>query len=152
MTGSSKQIQDGLINNVIICRELPFYVRLDVLPFIIVYFILFCAAHSKSNETKVTVLVVVPFVLVCHLILFLTTQWSVELRRRIGFIEATDVLKSTHVHVLASKHVGEDRIVPIVHESNTKESNDFSVGTFKFHLWSSYFEFQKVRYFRFFKA
>ena len=52
MTGSSKQIQDGLINNVIICRELPFYVRLDVLPFIIVYFILFCAAHSKSNETN----------------------------------------------------------------------------------------------------
>ena len=78
--------------------------------------------------------------------LFLLTQWSVSLRRIVGFGVVNDLCQCTHVHVNASKNVGEDKIVPMMRIQSSSTSNEFGINTFKLHLWNLFFEFQKVKY------
>lgn len=55
--------------------------RLDVGPFVVLYLAVYhCVWHwdVKDGWGKVVVLVALPIVLVCHLLVFLSTQWSVR--------------------------------------------------------------------------
>lgn len=147
MKRKSFSVHDGLIDSVTLCTEIPFFLRYDVLPFAISYLVLYLSLYVvKDSYAELFVLILIPCVLLTQLVLFLVNQWSVKLRRLVGFREATDVMQCSHVHVVAGKNAGEDRIVPMIQTSSANDCNEFSLQTLKFQLWNAYFEFQKVKY------
>lgn len=73
--------------------------RLDVGPFVVPYLAIYhCVWHwdVKDGWGKVVVLVALPMLLVCHLLVFLSTQWSVRCmclvsQRRVASIDRAEV-------------------------------------------------------------
>lgn len=57
--------------------------RIDVGPFVLAYFVIFCCIWHLQPEVlqgggKFIVLLALPTVLACHLLVFLGTQWSIR--------------------------------------------------------------------------
>ena len=151
-----KRINDSLIEKIQLVCIIPFYLRYDVLPFFVIYVILFSVAQIQASKptssnpygnVNMFAMIAIPCTLFIQLVLFLVSQWSVKLCRMIGYTNTTDIMKATHVHVCAAKNAGADRIVRMVHTAHTNTSGtEFYLDSFRFQIWFSYFEFQKVRY------
>lgn len=142
----SRLVGDGLVQSLKTLHVLPFYLRLDVLPFSCAYILCFASYEiSFSPSTQTVSLVALPVLLVFHLLLFLFIQGSVRVRQWVGYREVSDVRSCSHVLVAAVKNAGEDRILEL-HHSDKQRAQEFSVGSMQFVRSSLFFEYQKVKY------
>lgn len=90
--------------------------RLDVGPFALLYLGVYwgiwsCHEREGSGWGQAVVLVLLPVVLVCHLLVFLSTQWSVRFmclvsQRRVASIEDAEVGKTWDVAKVYGAVVG----------------------------------------------
>ena len=140
---------DDLIDSVILCKIFPFYLRWDVLPFVISYSILFTMVQFVQRPSLLFtfVLITIPILLSFHLFLFLLSESSVSVKRFLGFVKVKEVSQASHAYVKAAKNVGQDRIVSIIHlDQSLSKPTEFKLSDFKISTLNSYFEFQKVKY------
>jgi predicted membrane protein len=129
----TKFIGDGLVEAIQTLQIIPYYMRLDVLPFVLIYMALFTLNHTTTDPRyRLAFLVAIPCVLLLHLLLFLFVQGSVFVRAYVGYYKSDQVHKSSHVLVSAAKNAGEDRIVSIHHADLKKPLDAFTVGSFQF--------------------
>lgn len=96
---ASLYISDKAVVDVVPYAARHVLLRLDVGPFALLYLAVYwCIWRWDVNDGwgKVVVLVVLPAVLVCHLLVFLSTQWSVRFmclvsQWRVASIDQTQV-------------------------------------------------------------
>lgn len=92
-------VSDKMVVNVVPYAARRAVLRLDVGPFALLYFaVYFCIWQwdTKEGTGKIVALMVLPIVLVCHLLVFLCTQWSVRFnclvsQRRVASIDGAEV-------------------------------------------------------------
>jgi len=145
----SRLVEDGLVRSLRSLSALPFYLRLDVAPFAVVYCALFTAYELNVDPSVQTViLIALPVTLAIQLLLFLLAQGSVHVQQAIGYTQNPDIRRCSHVLVTAAKNVGEDRIVQLYQSvcSSDRLISEFQIGTIQFVHSCLFFEFQKVRY------
>lgn len=135
--GINTIIKDGLIDEIILYENKSPLMRLDVFPFVILYFLstlmilsvdLFPSSSSeglhdgeKLANLKLAGLILFPIVLVGHLLVFLYAQSSLTVRCFLGKRRIDDIHDETHqhsdrtiyVHVVTNKTIGNDRIVKL---------------------------------------
>jgi cation-transporting ATPase 13A1 len=148
------EINDGLIDHVILYRAYLWWMRFDVLPFFFLYLILFILAINENVDFininydigmkwSLVGIIAIPIILTLHLFLFLLSQYSVELRCRIGHKEVQSISNAQYIHVKSSKNAGNERIVKVF---RTLLSGKVTVAGKEFEVSGEYFEFQKVSY------
>lgn len=150
---NSMKITDGLIESVTLYRSYYWLSRWDVIPFIIVYALLFIALFSNIDNFRIFGFISIPVALFLHLLLFLLSQWSISLQCKLGNYIVKDVNNAELVHVTTSVNGGNDRIVPLIrhNKSNTsiKKNKDneilsVTVADMNYKIPTEYFIFQKV--------
>lgn len=82
---ASVYISDKAVVEVVPYASRHTLLRLDVGPFALLYFAIYACIWEhwplvlqEGGWSKVVVLVALPVVLMCHLLLFLSTQWSIR--------------------------------------------------------------------------
>ena len=183
MSSQAKIVEDGLVRQVHLLRPIHWYLRWDVLPFFIAYTLLFIILltanifrrqYSVINVTIVqevnghnsdsdlsslrvrVALIALPILLSGQVLLFLLSQWSMRLKTRLGFRPCTSVQAATHAHVVAAKHAGQDRIVPLQFQPPTElllpgsslalREHRVQIAGSKYGMSELRFDFQKVVY------
>jgi hypothetical protein len=137
--GINTVIKDGLIDEIVLYENKAPLMRLDVFPFVILYFISTLLILSpnvfpdsdgeQAAALKLTGLILFPIILVGHLLVFLYAQSSLTFRcllgkRRIDDFHEVPFDATIYVHVITNKTVGHDRIVkfernqPLINASN----------------------------------
>ena len=130
----NKMVHDDLIEKLVYYKAYSNVLyRLDVWPFLLLYFTFFVLLQvyiepyhhtMKTNVTTVSIdrpstmiiyigLIGWPITLVIHLILFLLSQWSITMRCCLGYCATSNIDQADFVHVSAAKHAGNDRLVEI---------------------------------------
>lgn len=136
-------VNDGVIQTVTPCVPIDWKFRLDVLPFVIGYFIFFFLTAFK--ETLVLSIYLIPAFLLVHLLLFLISQWSLSLKQILGYKVVKNISEATFVFVIAARNMGKNRVEQLHHRSRPQASNLVIAGT-SFEHHSLYFEFQNILY------
>eukprot|EP01041_Mallomonas_annulata_P003195 gene3195-6306_t len=145
MSSSLIKIDDGLVKHVEMFARLSWYMRWDVLPFMISYPTLFGAALHNNESVKTFGLVTIPIILCVHIFLFLISQWSVHIKCVLGHRTVRDIKDAQYLHVIAAKNAGKDRVVKLSRIPKIL-NGEVSIAGSKFSLSSDEFEFQKVTY------
>lgn len=111
-------IQDGLIESITLYKPKLWFLRLDVLPFILTYVI---ASYFilQDGELKFPALIAFPIGLTAQLFVFLLAQSSVAFRCFIGKTRVTDIKEAVDIHVRAAKNAGKDRLVNLLKMNNS---------------------------------
>jgi manganese-transporting P-type ATPase len=113
--------------------------------------------NNLNNPLVRCVLVGIPVLLMSQVILFLLSQWSTTLKSNIGYQSVTTVIMATHLHVVASKNAGNDRIVAVERISDeakegqplsmvSKAEKKVEIAGSKYFLLSTRFKFQQMIY------
>lgn len=149
MVDGAKTISDGLIEKVTLYRSYFWLLRWDVLPFSVVYSLLFAASFSKDDILRAAGFICLPVALSAHLLLFLLSQWSVNLKCKLGNYVVKYVNQAELVHVTAATNAGNDRIVPLIRQSGKRNEDiqqSVNVAGNTYTVPTEYFVFQKVTY------
>ena len=140
--------------------------RLDVWPFIIGYLTLFHFlyhadiystdyAKELANEIEDPSLELkmalfgIPVLLSLQVLIFLVSQWSMSLKCSLGYVSVKTIPEANMVHVVAAKNAGKDRIVPVMMikvDPKQPKAMEVSIANTKYHCYTKFFEFQKVKY------
>ena len=144
----TKTISDGLIEKVTLYRSYYWLLRWDVLPFSVVYSILFAASFSKDENLCIASYVALPIALSLHLLLFLLSQWSINLQCKLGNYVVKHINQAELVQVTTAVNAGNDRIVPLIRQSKKNDGFEQSVKVAgnTYRVPAEYFVFQKVTY------
>lgn len=149
MVDGSKTISDGLIDKVTLYRSYFWLLRWDVLPFSTAYSLLFAASFSSNDSLCAAGFICLPITLSAHLLLFLLSQWSINLQCKLGNYKVKHVNQAELVHVTTATNAGNDRIVPLVRQSgkrNEDTQQSVNVAGNIYTVPTEYFVFQKVTY------
>lgn len=143
---STKVVSDGLIEKITFYQTISGLYRYDVLPFLIVYSILFSCALSSKQHIMYFGLISLPISFSLHIVLFLLAQWSVKVRAKIGNKETSSIHTANSVHVTAAKNAGKDKLVNILRIQNLPDNRDITIAGKTFNISDERLEFQKVTY------
>ena len=149
MVIGSRTISDGLIEKVTLYRSYHWFLRCDVVPFSVAYSVLFASSFSEDNNLRIISFICLPIALVIHLMLFLLSQWSINLQCRLGNYVVKHVSQAEVVHVTTSTNAGNDRIVPLLRQSGKRNEDiqqSVQVAGNNYSIPVEYFVFQKVTY------
>ncbi|CAM9985872.1 unnamed protein product, partial [Ectocarpus fasciculatus] len=94
--------------------------RLDVGPFALLYLAVYWAIWSldtKGGWGQAVVLVALPCVLACHLLVFLSTQWSIRFMCLVSQWRVASIDRAESVRVVPAKHCGSAELVPLQRRS-----------------------------------
>lgn len=99
MTAASVYISDKVVVDLVPYAARRTAFRLDVAPFVLLYLGVYLGIwnlNPKDGWGQVVVLGLLPGVLVCHLLVFLSTQWSIHFmclvsQRRVASIDLAEV-------------------------------------------------------------
>lgn len=141
---STKPIGDGVIDKVTLYKPITWLLRYDVAPFFVAYTILFSACSQDLFGFRLLCLITLPLVLSLHLTLFLLSQWSIELKCKLGNRIVDDISKAEIVLITAAKNVGKNKIETL-RRANTKNVG-VKIADIDYSLHNITFEFQKVLY------
>lgn len=149
MGTGSKIVNDGLVESVTLYRSYFWLLRWDVLPFAMLYSVLFAASFSNDTSLRIVGFICLPIALSVHLLLFLLSQWSISLQCKLGNYLVKDVNQAELVHVKTALNAGNDRIVQLTRRSRKRDDDVQQFVTIagnKYLVPSEYFVFQKVTY------
>lgn len=151
-------VGDSLVRRVRLLKPLPWFLHLDVYPFIILYAVGFYLAHPASSllypynpDTPYSVyagLVLLPSSFALHLLVFLLAQNSVEVRSWLGYRDVSDVSAAQNVLVYAAINAGNNRLVKLQSIGGIKEGMEVDINVLgkSFPITRNRLEFQKVTY------
>jgi hypothetical protein len=148
---ASMLISDGLIEEVTLYRSYFWLFRWDVIPFSLIYSILFCITFYKDDGLRITGFVGLPITLSVHLLLFLLSQWSTNLQCKLGNYIVKNVDQAEFVHVTTAANAGNNRVVRLVRQSGERnEENIYPlsviVAGITYQVPTEFFVFQRVTY------
>ncbi|CAM9667564.1 unnamed protein product, partial [Heterosigma akashiwo] len=97
-------------------QRLPWFLRLDVLPFCAVYFICHWQIWNQSADSGIghPVFFILPVVLSLHLLVFLFCRWRVSAKVSVGFRRARTLADTHWVRVIPFPNHGTETVVPMV--------------------------------------
>eukprot|EP00276_Gloeochaete_wittrockiana_P023948 CAMPEP_0184365734 /NCGR_PEP_ID=MMETSP1089-20130417/150349_1 /TAXON_ID=38269 ORGANISM="Gloeochaete wittrockiana, Strain SAG46.84" /NCGR_SAMPLE_ID=MMETSP1089 /ASSEMBLY_ACC=CAM_ASM_000445 /LENGTH=1238 /DNA_ID=CAMNT_0026707081 /DNA_START=169 /DNA_END=3882 /DNA_ORIENTATION=- len=134
-TGSTPLVESKAIKNLSLHRPLSKPLRLDVLPFVLLYIADLCLALIfPAYHTPI--LIGLPIIGLLHLLAFLVTHWSIEFRCFVTARKVKDVDLATFVKIVPTPHHGKKTICPLERSSLKDDQKDAGI----------YFSFQKRRY------
>lgn len=142
---STKVVNDGLIQQVVLYKPVFWLFRLDVFPFVSSYAIFFGMCFT-TGKLQYVGLIALPILFAIHLFLFLLAQWSVKVRCRLGYSIVGDVSKAETVHVIAAHNAGMDRLVKLLSNSYFSEAKSVRIVQKEFAITRERIDFQKVVY------
>lgn len=143
---SAKIVADGLIEQALLYRPVFWLFRLDVLPFVCMYSVLFVCALSKISTYVFFGLITLPIVFALHLFLFLMAQWSVKVRCMLGYSLVSDVKAAQVVRVTAAQNAGADRMAKLAANTYLSETISVNILGKAYSISKERLEFQKVTY------
>lgn len=120
----------SLVESVSLLAPRPFYLRLDTLPFALVYVILFWQSS----------IVLIPIVLSCHLLLFMIARSFTDMHAALSHSLVT-IQTASKILVHATKNSGRNKIVDL---SRSSAKGSVSIANSTFEIKPTRFEFQKV--------
>lgn len=136
-------IADDFIESVTPCIPIQWWMRYDVLPFLIIYSTLFSLSLSKS--TFHIALFGIPSILLLHNLIFLLSQWSFSIKMKLGYSEVRNIEQAQFVFVKARKNMGKDKVEPLYRRNRRGQANIIIGGT-KFDFNILFFQFQNIIY------
>lgn len=141
------EVEDEIIESVVLCRPRFWMTRLDVLPFAVLYLILFSPfllGHKDLFVLKSS-LFAIPIVLLAQLALFLVVQFSIDLQAFVGHYKVQEISQALTVLVRTTKNSGNSSIVTLFHRQSCPK-NPIDICGQTFYLEERFFEFQKLIY------
>jgi len=146
---STKIVADGLIQQATLYKPRYWLFRLDVLPFVISYTVLFTLTtiSAEADQSLLYVgLITLPIVFSLHLLLFLLAQWSVKIRCTLGYQIVTDIHQADMIHVTAAQNAGKDKLCKLSTNKHFATAKGVEVIEKKFMITRERLDFQKVHY------
>lgn len=157
-------MDDRLLARSRLLKARLWWARLDVMPFVTLYVLCFSfiawslGVDRAENDVvvaqlQVFVSVLLPVCLALQMLLFLTSQWSVNVEVTLGYVSASKLSEARYVLAYAAENAGKDRIVPLRRKdladyglSGDGKSISFPLLGQTHLVRSEFFEFQKVVY------
>ncbi|KAL0210547.1 hypothetical protein RCL1_004983 [Eukaryota sp. TZLM3-RCL] len=109
-------------------KKRPLFQRIDFLPFLLAYFIVFPFIFFRG--IRLVFFISLPSVVFLHLLVLLFEQWSLRVRASITY-KRCKLSEASHAVVLAQPHCGSSSLCPISFSSNY--SFDYHKTTFIFN-------------------
>jgi cation-transporting ATPase 13A1 len=105
-------VDDPLVARVALYKPRHTLLRLDVVPFVVLYSILhgWCFVAPSAPTAA---LIAIPCVLAAHLLVYLCTQWSVGARCFVGFMPALSIGDARFAWVIPQPNNGVESLVPL---------------------------------------
>lgn len=143
---STRIIADGLIEKVTLYSSSHWLFRRDVIPFLVYYAVFFGLALSSNMSQKYYGLIALPIGLTAHLLLFLLSQWSVNVKCMLGNGKTTDYKAANVLHISAATNAGKDKLLRLDRNTRDMKSTKVSILGKTYQLYTDSFQFQKVTY------